>query len=105
MRNNYFLVFGFFYFFFFIVNSNTNVTQTTSPFITINNIQKDIDTFLRLGYKQLASATLANIKSNNANNNILAYLVNNGSVFVFDTDYVVQNHSIKILGVLELTGL
>lgn len=104
MTNNYFKYFGFFYFLFFVVSCNINVTQTTSPFITVNPIQKDIDSFLRLGYKQLASATLANIKSN-ANNNILAYLVNNGSVFVFDTDYVVQNHSIKILGVLELTGL
>ena len=76
---------------------------TTTPF-PLSAIAQDIDKFLRLGYRQLSSASLANIQTEH-NNYLLAYLVSNGSVFIFNTEYIPDKYSIKIIGVLELTGL
>jgi hypothetical protein len=81
-------------------NLNTNITaEPISPYITLTPIQKEIDAFLRLGYRQLDNGMLVNIKADN-DNHLLAYLVSNGSVFVFNTDYVPERHALKILGVL-----
>ena len=70
----------------YIATNNLLITppQSTSPYITLTTIQRDIDNFLRGGYRQLTSGMLVNIKAEGPNN-LLAYLVPNGSVFVFNT--------------------
>lgn len=87
------------------ITSNTLASQSsTQSLLSITPVAQDIDRFLRLGYSQLSSATLSNLQILN-NQYLFAYLVPNGSVFIINTEYIPSVYSIKILGVLELTGV